>query len=283
MQEYFLAEEKRGCVLSFSLLISFHSWRQFTTIYPQASFSFYTFIIPSRSFISSVYPHAFPPILTHSLSSSISVSAWWVSSSGPPLSLSLLPSVLYLFAFAIIFVLEIKWSYFSAQPHTCRLCHVPAEEFTSHLLPHSRLSSTVPSFCSPPTASIVSCAPRVFIQLNASLRYSNKSRITGCSIHRFTLVCNNLWAGSGVTIVMFHASCRFMVVASEASSSTNSLLTLSNLISDDKKIKIHLNIFQWLIAFGTLVQLIYFIRGLKPEQCVISNPPHALLGMQCLF
>lgn len=91
-------------------------------------------------------PSRLLPILTHSLSSSISVSAWWVSSSGPPLSLSLLPSVLYLFAFAIIFVLGIKWSYFSAQPHTCRLCHVPAEEFTSHLLPHSLLSSTVPSF-----------------------------------------------------------------------------------------------------------------------------------------
>lgn len=30
--------------------------------------------------------------------------------------------------------------------HTCRLCHVPAEEFTSHLLPHSCLSSSIPSF-----------------------------------------------------------------------------------------------------------------------------------------
>lgn len=144
---------------------------------------------------------------------------------------------------------------------------------------------SLPSFlhrsfvCSPPTASIVSCAPRVFTELNASLRYSNQSRITGCSIHRFTLVCNNLWAGSGLTIVMFHASCRFMIVVSEASSSTNSLLTLSNLNSDDKKIKIHLNIFQWLIAFGTLVQLIYFIRGLKLNS--VSLPTLLMPCLEC--
>lgn len=148
--------------------------------------------------------------------------------------------------------------------------------------PPSLLSFLHHSFiCSPPTASIVSCAPRVFTELIASLCYSNKSRITGCSIHRFTLVCNNVWAGSGMTIVMFHASCRFMIVVSEASSSTNSLLTLSNLVSDAKKIKIHLNIFQWLIAFGTFVQLLYFIRDLKPKRCVISNSSHALPYLEC--
>lgn len=99
--------------LSFSLLISFHTWRQFTTIYPRHHFHFlHSLSHHAPSFLLSTLT-PFPPFLLLSLSS-ISVSAWWVSSSGPPLSLSLLPSVIYLFAFAIIFVLEIKWSYFSA-------------------------------------------------------------------------------------------------------------------------------------------------------------------------
>lgn len=50
----------------------------------------------------------------------------------------------FMSAFAIIFVLEIKLSYFSVQTHTCTLCHAPAEEFTSHLLPLSPLSSSDP-------------------------------------------------------------------------------------------------------------------------------------------
>lgn len=50
----------------------------------------------------------------------------------------------FMSAFAIIFVFEIKLSYFSVSTHTCTLCHAPAEEFTSHPLSHSPLCSTDP-------------------------------------------------------------------------------------------------------------------------------------------
>lgn len=109
MQEYFLVEEKLGYALCFTF--PFIPQDKSQSFNPRHHFHF----IHS---LSHHFPLRLSPILTHSISSSISVSAWWVSPC-VPLALSLAPSYLLSFitAFAIIFVLEIKLSYFSVQTH----------------------------------------------------------------------------------------------------------------------------------------------------------------------
>lgn len=53
--------------------------------------------------------------------------------------LSLLPSVLYVCLCHHLCVRNQMKLLLSADTRTCTLCHAPAEEFTSHLLPHSPL------------------------------------------------------------------------------------------------------------------------------------------------
>lgn len=147
-------------------------------------------------FISYIhYPITFlhfflSPILTHSLSSSISVSTWWVSSS-VPLAPSLPPTFCPL-CLPLPSSLCSKSNQVISQcrhTHTCTLCHAPAEEFASRLLLHSPLSSTDPHL-SP--LLLLLLALSLLLLLSSLLwlwvffvKINPEKNI--CSIHRFAL------------------------------------------------------------------------------------------------